>query len=98
SKNFCEFESSRFEKLHYLLDTIFEECTNKQDGYRDAIRAGLEMFFIEFVRQSNNTDIAGASINAYTQERFEEFTELLEKTVSTQKQVTYYTSTMNLSS
>lgn len=98
SKNFCDFEDSRFDKLHYLLATIFEECVNKQDGYKDAIRAGLEMFFIEFVRQSNNPDSPNASNNAYTQERFEEFTELLEKNVYTQKQVTFYTSTMNLSS
>lgn len=98
SKNFCDFEASRFEKLHYLLANIFEECTNMHEGYQDAISAGLEIFFIEFVRQSDNPGSAGASVNAYTQERFEEFTELFEKNVSNQKQVTFYTNTMNLSS
>ncbi len=97
SKNFCEFEPNRFKKLHSLLADIFEECNNKQEGYKEAIRADLEIFFIEYVRQSDNPNTL-TSNNAYLQERFEEFTELLEKHVSTQKQVSYYTSSMNLSS
>ena len=98
SKNFCEFEPNRFKKLHSLLADIFEECTNKQEGYKEAIRADLEIFFIEYVRQSDNPDSTHISNNAYLQERFEEFTELLEKNVSTQKQVSFYTSSTNLSS
>ena len=58
----------------------------------------LKSFFIEYVRQSDNPGSAGVSGNAYTQERFEEFTELLEKNVSNHKLVIYYTNTMNLSS
>jgi mannose-6-phosphate isomerase-like protein (cupin superfamily) len=46
SKNFCEFEASRFEKLHSVLANIFEECLNKQEGYKDAIRAGLAIFLL----------------------------------------------------
>ncbi|WP_207494856.1 helix-turn-helix transcriptional regulator [Aridibaculum aurantiacum] len=98
SKNFCDFDETRFNKIHSLLANLFEEYTNKLDGYRDAIRAGLEMFFIEYVRQSDDAGNTAASSNEYTQERFEEFTDLLEKNVSMQKQVTYYTSSMNLSS
>lgn len=97
-KHFCEFEPGRFEKLRYLLAGIFEEHNNQLHGYRDAIRAALEMFFIEFVRQSNEPHITATSANTYTQERFEEFTELLEKNISAQKQVSYYTNSMNLSS
>ncbi|MGZ5254493.1 MAG: AraC family transcriptional regulator [Flavitalea sp.] len=98
SKNFCEFEASRFKKLHSFLANIFEECINKQEGYKDAIRAGLEIFFIEYVRQSENPNATDIHKTAYTQERFEEFTELLEKHVATQKQVTHYTGLMSLSS
>jgi AraC-like DNA-binding protein len=98
SKNFCKFETSRFEKLHSVLANIFEEWTNKQEAYKDAIRAGLEIFFIEFTRQSTNTGSTSTSSNVYSQERFEEFTELLEKHYVVQKQVTFYTSLMNLSS
>jgi AraC-like DNA-binding protein len=97
SKNFCEFEASRFEKLHSLLANIFEECTKKQEGYKDAIRAGLEIFFIEFVRQSANHSSTDTSSKSYNQERFEEFSDLVEKHVAIQKQVTFYTSLMNLS-
>jgi len=98
SKNFCEFPGNRFEKLHSLFCNMFEECTHKQEGYKDVIRAALEIFFIEFIRESTNPVMLKSSINAYAQDRFEEFTELLERNVSTQKQISYYTDAMNLSS
>ncbi len=98
ARNFCGLEASHFSKLQLLLVNIFGEYTKKQEGYNDAIRAWLELFFISYVRQSNSPNTAGLSGNAYTQEGFEEFTELLEKNVATQKQVAFYTSAMNLSS
>ncbi|HRO44481.1 AraC family transcriptional regulator [Agriterribacter sp.] len=98
NKNFCEFESNRFQRLGFFLDNIFEECINKQEGYKDAIRAALELFFIEYVRQSENPESNTVSSSGYTMERLEEFTELLEKNIATQKQVAYYTGEMNLSS
>lgn len=98
SKNFCQLETKRFEKLDTLLANIFEEYINKQNGYQDAIKAGLEIFFIELVRQSDDPKSKSTHNNTYTQERFEEFTELLEKHINSQKQVTHYTGLMNLSS
>lgn len=98
SKNFCAFEAIRFEKLSLLIANIFDEFTNMQQGYMDVIRAELEIFFIEFVRQSDDPDRANPSSSEYAQERLEQFTELLEKEVFMQKQVTYYTGIMNLSS
>ncbi len=98
NKNFCEFEFGRFQRLIFFMDNIFDECLNKEEGYMDAIRAALELFFIEYVRQSDNPKSNVLSNNGYAIERFEEFTELLEKNVATQKQVAYYTGEMNLSS
>jgi AraC-like DNA-binding protein len=80
------------------MTIIFEEYLKKQEGYKDAIRSVLELFFIEYVRQSENPKSNVVSNNGYAMERFEEFTELLEKNITTKKQVTYYTSEMNLSS
>lgn len=97
-KNFCGFEAGRFEKLHAILTDLFEESLNQEEGYKDAIRAGLELFFIAYVRQSDHPTGPVSSGAAYMQERFEEFNELIEKHAATQKQVTYYTGLMNLSS
>ncbi|MBS1755530.1 MAG: helix-turn-helix domain-containing protein [Bacteroidetes bacterium] len=98
NKNICEFEVNRFQKLSFILTNIFEECQNKQEGYKDAIRAALELFFIDYIRQSDNPASNASANNGYEMGRFEEFTELLEKNIATHKQVTYYTGEMNLSS
>lgn len=98
AKNYCQLEANRFQKLHTLLNTIFEECAAKQEGYIEVIRASLEVFYIEFIRQSEDLKSIKTIENTYTQERFEEFNELLEKHVAIKKQVSDYTSLMNLSS
>ena len=98
SKAHCQLETGRFEKLNTLLTMIFDEYLYKEDGYRDAIRASLEIFYIELVRQS--LDPKSTSINGgfYTQDRFDEFVNLLETHFITHKQVSQYTGLMNLSS
>lgn len=98
SKNFCRLEAGRFRKLHALLNTIFQECTTKHEGYQEVIKASLEIFYIEFLRLSEDPEAIKTNENTYTQQRFEEFNELLEKHVATQKQVSDYTALMNLSS
>jgi AraC family transcriptional regulator, transcriptional activator of pobA len=97
-KNFCLFEAGRFEKLKALLNAIFDEYTCKQEGYADAIRAMLDLFYIEFVRQGDAATALKSGGNIYIQDRFEEFNELLEKHITSEKQVSYYTRAMNLSS
>jgi AraC-like DNA-binding protein len=97
NKNFCEVETKRFEKLIDILTHIFLEYKDKQAGHLAAIKANLEIFFIELVRQSRNPDTISTNITPYTQERFEEFLELLEKHITSHKQVSHYTDLMNLS-
>lgn len=97
SKNVCQPDPDRFEKLNAILSGIFEECTNRQDGYRDVIKASLEIFFIEFVRQDPEPTSHERHISSYTQERFEEFSQLLETHIHTHKQVSQYTDMMILS-
>lgn len=98
NKSFCRFEADRFERLRFLMENIFEECLNKQEGYQDAIRANLELFFINCTRQSGNPGSHAAPGGDYVMDRFEEFTELLERNIATEKQVVYYAGEMNLSS
>lgn len=97
NKNYCKLEVNRFERLQDILTDIYNEYTSREDGYLDIIKANLEIFFIEFVRQSPNPNNVSTDISSYTQERFEEFLEFLEKNITTCKQVSQYTDMMSLS-
>ena len=97
NRNFCVPEVSRFNKLQALLTSMFHEYTAKEEGYRDVIKASLDIFFIEFARQSRNPQGESTIANSYTQERFEDFLELLDQHIATHKQVSQYTEMMNLS-
>lgn len=97
NKNYCRLEENRFERLLDILTYIFQEFTDREEGYLDIIKANLEIFFIEFVRQSPNPKIPFTNVTPYTQERLEEFLECLDKHITTHKQVSEYTGLMNLS-
>ncbi len=97
NKNYCKLEKEQYDKLKGILVTIFEEYTSREEGYQDVIRASLDIFFIEYVRQSPAPKSTVKTTNPYTQDRFEEFLELLDKHIATQKQVSHYSNLMNLS-
>lgn len=97
NKNFCAFEEDRFKKLHDVLAYTFNEYSTKQDGYTDVIKANLDIFFIEFIRQSLHPDDISKTGSNYTQERFEEFMDLTSTNLSTHKQVSHYANLLNLS-
>ncbi len=97
NKNYCQFEVNRFEKLQEILAYIFHEYTSREEGYIDIIKANLAIFFIEFVRQSPNPNNTSADVSSYTQERYEEFLEHLDISITTHKQVSQYTDLMSLS-
>ncbi|MEO5594026.1 MAG: helix-turn-helix domain-containing protein [Chitinophagaceae bacterium] len=98
NNNYCKPDANKFKKLQATLTNIFQEYTNREEGYHDVIKANLDIFFIEFLRQSVNTKSTSTNINSYTQDRLEEFLELLEMHMATHKQVSHYTDLMNLSS
>ncbi len=97
SKNFCMLEVSRFEKILSVLAYIFNEFTTKQNGYLEVIKANLDIFFIEFVRQSKDPNTISVDSNSYAQERLEDFLELLNIHILTRKQVSQYAELLNLS-
>ena len=96
-KNYCEVEESRFKKLLSFLSLIFTEYASKQEGYDEAIQSGLDLFFIELVRQSPSPEQIPAGTNHYTQERFEELLRLLEEKITAVKSVSQYAGLLNLS-
>ena len=97
SKNYCEVQAARFGKLVSHLATIYQEYTEKQEGFSEAIKANLDLFFIEYIRQSRNPNSLAKSESGYIQERFEELVRLLETNIISMKQVSQYAELLSLS-
>jgi len=97
NKNFCALSLDRFNRIMGLLSSMLSEFKNRDDGYLDIIRSSLDIFFIEYVRQSPNPNAVVSTAATYTQERFDEFLYLLDKHLTTHKHVAEYTAMMNLS-
>ncbi len=93
--NHYQLSSEGFQKLHALLTYIFQEYTDKQERYREVIKANMGIFFIELFRQYDSSP--PGNISLYTQERLEAFLELLETHVLSHKQVSDYAAMLNLS-
>ncbi|AYB35343.1 helix-turn-helix domain-containing protein [Chryseolinea soli] len=93
--NLHQLDAARFNKLFPLLTHIFQEYTDKQEGYGEVIKANLAIFFIELVRQQSK--VPANQGNTYAQERLEDFLELLETHITAHKQVAQYSEMMNLS-
>jgi len=96
-KNYCKPEAARFKKLHELLAAIADEYALQQEGYVEAIRANLDLFFIEYIRQSHNPNSLPKQEIGYTQERFDELMHLLEANIVTMKNVSQYAGLLSLS-
>jgi AraC-like DNA-binding protein len=96
-KNFCQFGSSGFKKINSVLNSLFEEYETRQGGYREALRANMKLFFIQLIRQRKTMSSSSNKEKGYQQERLEEFLELVETQLTTNKQVRHYADAMNLS-
>jgi AraC family transcriptional regulator, transcriptional activator of pobA len=96
-KSYCEVEAAGFMKLHSILNSVFNEFTAKQDGYVEAIKANLDLFFIEYIRQSHNLNSIAKTESGYTQARFEELVHLIEANIGSMKNVSHYADLLSLS-
>jgi AraC family transcriptional regulator, transcriptional activator of pobA len=95
--NACEASASSFDKLHSILDYIYLEYKDAKEDYHEVIRAQLDIFFIEFLRNRQQNQRSSSKTNPYEQERLEEFLQLVETHVSSKKQVSEYADILNLS-
>ncbi len=96
-KNYCRPDTSRFDRLMSLLQKMSEESREQQDGYADAIRSLLDVFFIEYNRQSDQPQQVKKISQEYNNDRLEELYELLQKNLSSARQPGAYATLMNLS-
>lgn len=96
SKNHCHLSIERFERICTLLQVIFQEFTYKQSRYKEVVRSTLNIIFIELIRQSSNPDKVSSEAKLYTQERLEEFQDLLEKNIHIKKQVSEYADMLSM--
>lgn len=94
TSSFFRFNAAGFKKNLSVLTDIFNECRNQQEKYREAIRASLDILLIGLIRQQGKG--SSASSFSYTQEKLDEFLELLDIHLATHKQVSEYAAMMNL--
>jgi AraC family transcriptional activator of pobA len=98
SKNYCAFDVDGFSKLNTILGSIFDEFDTKKEGFGYAIIANLDLFFIEYGRQSRNPESSIKTKGNYSQDQFQELVHLLEKNIGNMKNVSQYAELLNLSS
>ena len=96
-RNFCRLNKIHVAKVFTLLELVSAEYLKRQTGYIDVIKSYLEIFFIELLRSRHSDSLKPAKNSAYLQERFEEFSELLETNIRRFKQVSDYAKLMNMS-
>jgi AraC family transcriptional regulator, transcriptional activator of pobA len=97
NKNFCKLDLKKSEKLFNVLTNIHTEYKEKEKGYFDIIKANLRIFFIELTRYRENKIKPENKSTMFTQERLDEFLELLENNIYKYKQVSQYANMLNLS-
>lgn len=95
SMNFHRFKNDEFNTVYSILTTVFHEYNNKQERYQEAIKANLDILFIQLIRKCIQC-IANNS-NSYIQSQLEKFCALLEKHITSHKQSSYYAGLLNLS-
>jgi AraC-like DNA-binding protein len=78
-----------------ILTYIFQEYTDRQERYQEVIKANMDIFFIELVRQQGSSP--SDKTTSYTQEQLEKFSGLLETHAFSHKQVSEYAAMLNLS-
>lgn len=95
--NLCTLDANAFKKLFSLLNFIYQEYHDQKEGYQEVIKANLNIFFIELIRNRKQRKVASTTVNPYEQERLDKLTELLEADISIHKEVSHYADRLHLS-
>jgi AraC family transcriptional regulator, transcriptional activator of pobA len=98
SKSLCQLDSEKVNSLFAIMNSIFREYTDKQEGFLDVVKANLGIFLVELIRTRQSHKSPINVVNHYQQERLEELYELIETHIATNKHVSQYADMLNLSS
>lgn len=96
--NYCHLNKMGNGVLRAILQTMLEEFRAKQEGYENVIKANFEVFFIQYLRyrqRDQRTDRNKA--NHYQQEKLQEFLDLLEVNINSEKHASAYADMVSLS-
>lgn len=93
--NHLRLPDTAFSRIWPLLSNIAAEFKAQKNDYLQVIKAYLHILFIELTRQQKPD--ARSQQHSYTQQRLDELTELLDKHITTHKQVAQYAALLNLS-
>ncbi|MEM9649702.1 MAG: AraC family transcriptional regulator [Bacteroidota bacterium] len=91
------FDPSGFGLVIAPLHAMLNEFTLKRPGYEKMIKAHLDIFLIELLRQQQAKVPNPKGPNLYPRERLEAFLELLETHLPTHKKVSDYAKMLHLS-
>lgn len=98
NRGYCQLNKVDHGSLCNHLKMIMDEFRAKQEGFENVIKANLEIFLIQYLRYrqwdqrtKNNT------INHYQQGKLQEFLDVLETNIHSEKRVSAYAAMVNLS-
>lgn len=94
--NICQLTPSSLDKIHYSLNYIYDEYKKQQPDYIELIKANLNIFFIELIRQRNSLNKESQGTHLYKQQKLERFLDLIEENILKYKQVSKYAEMLNL--
>jgi AraC-like DNA-binding protein len=98
NRNYCQLDKMDNGALCTILQTMLDEFSAKQEGFENVIKANLEVFFIHYLRyrqRDQRTD--NNKVNHYQQEKLQEFLDLLEVNINTEKHASAYADMVSLS-
>jgi AraC family transcriptional regulator, transcriptional activator of pobA len=97
TKNLCQLDAQRVKKILGILAFIFQEDSEKQEGYLEVIKSSMSIFFIELVRHRQNKNSSLNEHSSYSQLQLEKFVDLIETHIFEYKQVSKYAEMLHLS-
>jgi AraC family transcriptional regulator, transcriptional activator of pobA len=97
SQNFYKLDKTDIGALSVSLKSVLKEYTSKEDRFEDMIKANLNIFLIQLLRYQQNDQDASVKVNDYQQKKLQEFLDLLEVNIRTEKQAAAYADMMSLS-
>jgi AraC-like DNA-binding protein len=94
--NYYSFGNQKIDDVLSIFKYIFNEFSQKKIGYKEVIKANLNILFIELMRDIQEENIKIKQNDPYEQELFEKFMQLLESKICTNKQVAEYSKMLNI--